>query len=54
MMVAVGYVPINGTDFVTVNDPWPPGQGGDLAQTTYANYVSGPDHVHWDDFYDFK
>ena len=53
MMVAVGYVTIDGTNFVSVNDPWPP-NGGTQYTKTYDNYVSGPDHTHWDDYYDVE
>jgi Papain-like cysteine protease AvrRpt2 len=50
MMVATGYVEIDGVNYVSVNDPWPPNMG-DHYTKSYDNYVSGPDHTHWDDYY---
>ena len=52
MMVATGYVTIEGTNYVTVNNPWPP-TGGVQEVYTYDKYVGGPswDHSHWNDFY---
>ncbi len=55
MMVAVGYSTAGGQMFVSVNDPWPwsaTGNGGATYPVTYARYVSGPNYVHWDDYYD--
>jgi papain like cysteine protease AvrRpt2 len=55
MMVATGYAVIAGTNYVAVNNPWPPRTsrtaGGDQYLTTYTDYVSGSDHTHWDDYY---
>ena len=55
MMVATGYAVIGGVNYVAVNNPWPPpdgnSAGGDQYLTTYADYVSGSDHTHWDDYY---
>ena len=51
MMVVVGYVTLNGTNYVTVNDPWPPNVGNQWINT-YDWYVSSPgDHTHWNDYY---
>ncbi len=60
MMVATGYVTINGTNYVSVNNPWPPSNpqlaenGGVQEVYTYDNYVGGAgyDHSHWNDYYD--
>lgn len=51
MMVVRGYVTLEGTNYVYVNDPWAPNVG-DLRIQTYASYVSGSGYTHWDDFYD--
>jgi len=53
MMVATGYVTINGTNYVSVNNPWPPTAGVQEVDT-YDEYVggSGYDHSHWNDYYD--
>ena len=59
MMVATGYVTIDGTNYVSVNNPWPPStpqlaaNGGVQEVYTYDKYVGGPsyDHTHWNDFY---
>jgi hypothetical protein len=55
MMVATGYSILGkpGTLYVSINDPWPPNVG-DQRTITYALYVKGPDHVHWDDYFDVK
>jgi len=50
MMVLIGYVTIDGVDYVTINDPWPPNVG-DQYVLTYDRYVSGAGYTHWDDFY---
>ena len=50
MMVATGYVTIDGVNYVSVNNPWPPNVG-DQYTKTYDDYVSGSDHTHWDDYY---
>jgi len=52
MMVATGYVTIDGTNYVSVNNPWPPTTGVQEVDT-YDEYVGGPsyDHTHWNDFY---
>jgi hypothetical protein len=52
MMVAKGYVTLNGVNYVDILDPWSPCVG-DERLITYDFYVADPaDHVHWDDFYD--
>lgn len=53
MMVATGYVTIDGVNYVSVNNPWPPNVG-DLYTKTYDDYVSGSDHTHWDDYYNVR
>jgi len=50
MMAAIGYKTLNGTNYVEVNNPWPPNQG-DVYFHTYDDYVSGSDHTHWNDYY---
>jgi hypothetical protein len=50
MMVVIGYVSINGVNYVTINDPWPPGVG-DQRTILYDTYVSGSGYTHWDDYY---
>jgi papain like cysteine protease AvrRpt2 len=60
MMVATGYVTINGTQYVSVNNPWPPSSatstGGVQEVYTYDKYVggSGQDHTHWNDYYNIS
>jgi hypothetical protein len=53
MMVAVGYITLNGTNYVVVNDPLPVGAGSQWVNT-YDYYVGGPNmgHTHWNDYYD--
>lgn len=51
MMVVRGYVSLNGTNYVYVNDPWAPNVGEQRIQT-YDSYVTGTTYTHWDDFYD--
>jgi Papain-like cysteine protease AvrRpt2 len=51
MMVVIGYTTIDGTTYVTVNDPWAPNVG-DQSIKTYAAYVSGSGYTHWNDYYD--
>lgn len=51
MMVAIGYKTVGGTNFVEVNDPWPPNVG-EHRFDTYARYVSPPGKTHWNDYYD--
>jgi hypothetical protein len=53
MMVASGYDVVEGQNMIRVNNPgpWDPTGGGDQYFTTYDDYVSGPDHSHWDDYY---
>jgi len=51
MMVVRGYVTLEGTNYVYVNDPWAPNVGT-LRIQTYDSYVSGAGYTHWDDFYD--
>ena len=50
MMVVIGYVTVNGTNYVAINDPWLPNIG-DQRIITYNSFVSGSDYTHWDDFY---
>lgn len=52
MMVAIGYSTVGANQYVEVNNPWPPNVG-DHYTHTYADYVSGLDHTHWDDYYNF-
>ncbi len=62
MMVATGYVTIDGTNYVSVNNPWPPSvpqlsaNGGVQEVYTYDKYVGGTgyDHSHWNDYYDIS
>jgi hypothetical protein len=51
MMVAIGYVTIDGVNYVTINDPWAPNVG-DQRTITYDAYVNGAGYTHWDDYYD--
>jgi hypothetical protein len=51
MMVVIGYVSINGVNYVTINDPWAPNVG-DQRTITYDAYVSGSGYSHWNDYYD--
>jgi hypothetical protein len=53
MMVVSGYDTIGGVNMVRVNNPSPSSPTGGGAQyfMTYDEYVSGPDHTHWDDYY---
>jgi hypothetical protein len=50
MMVATGYVTVRGTNYVTIDNPWPPNVG-DASIITYDIYKSGSDHTHWNDYY---
>ncbi len=50
MMVAIGYSVVGTTRYVDINDP----DGGQQYSITYEYYVSGSDHTHWDDYYNFK
>ncbi len=57
MMVATGYVTIDGTNYVSVNNPLPANVsasgGGTQEIYTYDKYVGGAsyDHTHWNDYY---
>jgi Papain-like cysteine protease AvrRpt2 len=57
MMVAMGYVTVNGVQYVSVNNPWPPSSstmsGGVQEVYTYDKYIGGQaqDHTHWNDYY---
>lgn len=51
MMVLIGYVTVDGVDYVTINDPWAPNVG-DQRILTYDAYVSGAGYTHWNDYYD--
>lgn len=50
MMVITGYFVMDGVQYVTVNNPWYPNVGAQEIYT-YAKYVSGSDHTHWNDYY---
>lgn len=50
MMVVTGYAELNGTRYVSVNNPLPVDVGAQYF-LTYDAYVSGPGYTHWDDFY---
>lgn len=51
IMIAVGYQYYSDTDkYVYIRDPWPPGTGNSR-WITYAEFVDGADHVHWQDYY---
>lgn len=52
MMVAKGYLTMEGANYVVMLDPWAPCRG-DERIITYDYYVESPGHhTHWDDFYD--
>jgi hypothetical protein len=53
MMVATGYTTVRGTNWMAINNPWPPGVG-DASLITYDTYVSGSDHTHWDDYFNIS
>ncbi|HVG62326.1 MAG TPA: papain-like cysteine protease family protein [Hyalangium sp.] len=53
MMVAKGYTVTRTDNLVDVNDPWAPNVG-DTYFISYSEYVSGSDHVHWDDYYNIR
>lgn len=53
MMVANGWVTVGGTDYVAILDPWAPCVG-DARIIPYTEYVSGPNHTHWDDFHKIR
>jgi hypothetical protein len=53
MMVAKGFAIRNGTRYVSILDPWPPNIG-DPRDITYESYVSGPNHTHWNDYYQVR
>lgn len=50
MMVADAFVTLEGTNYVSILDPWGPCQG-DARILTYAAYVAGTGYTHWDDFH---
>jgi Papain-like cysteine protease AvrRpt2 len=51
MMVARGYMTVEGTNYIYRNNPLPVGVGtADII--TYDDYVSATGHTHWDDYYD--
>lgn len=53
IMVAKGYKTVAGTNYVHMNDPWPPNVGT-ISYITYSKYVSeAGSHTHGDDFYNF-
>ncbi|HEX3435548.1 MAG TPA: hypothetical protein VHT24_02195 [Pseudacidobacterium sp.] len=51
MMVGTGYVTIDGTTYLSVNNPKPP-TGGVQEIYTYDKYVVGTgwDHYQWNDY----
>jgi hypothetical protein len=51
MMVVIGYVTVDKTNYVTINDPWAPNVG-DQRVITYDDYVDGDGYSHWNDYYD--
>jgi hypothetical protein len=51
MMVVIGYVTVDGVQYVTINDPWSPNVG-DQRVITYEDYVDGSGYWHWNDYYD--
>ena len=51
MMVIFGYEIEDDTRYVWVHNPLPPFQG-DTYRMSYEWYVAGPDHSHWDDYYE--
>lgn len=53
VMVAIGYVTIDGINYVEMLNPWAPCVG-DTSFITYNAYVSGTNYTHWDDFYDVE
>jgi papain like cysteine protease AvrRpt2 len=54
MMVAIGYRTTERSNWVLVNDPWPPTSGNQVWML-YSRYVATPgDHTHWDDFYQIR
>lgn len=50
MMIVRGYVTLEGTNYVYVNDPWAPNVG-DQRIIPYDAYVSGAGYTHWDDYF---
>ncbi len=53
MMVATGYVTLEGTNYVSILDPWAPCVG-DAKIIPYTAYVSGSGYTHWDDFHHIR
>jgi hypothetical protein len=53
MMVLLGYVTLEGVNYVTINDPWAPNVG-DQRIITYDHYVSGAGYTHWNDYYNIR
>jgi hypothetical protein len=50
MMVVTGYTTIDGINWLYINDPLAVNIGSQYS-ITYDEYVMGPTHSHWDDFY---
>ena len=50
MMVITGYNTVDGINWLTVYDPLEVNIGSTYS-ISYDEYVSGPTHTHWDDFY---
>jgi hypothetical protein len=53
MMVVTGYVTLEGTNYVSILDPWAPCVG-DASIIPYTEYVSGGGYTHWDDFHHIR
>ncbi|MFH2045400.1 MAG: papain-like cysteine protease family protein [Pseudomonadota bacterium] len=54
MMVAKGYMTLEGTNYVVILDPWAP-CAGDEQIVTYDYYVQSlGHHTHWNDYYDIE
>ena len=54
MMVAKGYLTLEGTNYVVMFDPLSPCVGNERI-ITYDYYVQSPGHhTHWNDYYDVK
>lgn len=50
MMVAIGAKTVGTSQYVTMNDPWAPGWGGQ-SDILYSAYVSGSNYSHMSDIY---
>jgi hypothetical protein len=54
LMLARGVSRVDGVEYVLLNDPWPPCQGGGRAITFEEFEYRSGDHVHWKDYYGLK